>query len=304
MADHTAIEWTDASWNPIAGCTRVSSGCDICYAAQLAATRLKHTKTHGGLAVVTPSGRAAFNGQIRLLPDRLTQPLHWRKPRRIFVNSMSDLFHEGVPDDYVDRVFAAMALAPQHTYQVLTKRPQRMRDYMLALVNGQRPVCERASDIYGGITGGLMVGSAHRALPGSPNRKDAPPYDPWPFVWLGVSVEDQAAADERIPLLLQTPAAVRFISAEPLLGPISLPPLARLDWVIVGGESGRHARPIDLAWARALRDQCIPAGVPFLFKQWGGRTPKAGGRELDGRTWNQFPRGARECDNSTWNSAV
>lgn len=315
MGDHSAIEWTNASWNPLAGCTRVSAGCDLCYAAALAAGRLKNNPAYKDLAVVTPSGRAAFNGTIRLLPDRLDQPLRWRRPRRIFVNSMSDLFHEGVPDDFLDKVFGVMALAQHHTFQVLTKRPERMRDYS--------PTADRWDAARQWLRSLL------------PTRTNGPreyvghvmANQQWPLrnVWLGVSCENQKTAAERIPILLQTPAAVRWISAEPLLGPIDLRNLVAhhdwddfddldaltgdrtslvtgpddindhthwpgLNWVVVGGESGPHARPMDLDWARGIRDQCVAAGVCFLFKQVGGRTPKAGGRELDGRTWDAYPR--------------
>lgn len=252
MSSASNIQWTNATWNPLAGCTRVSSGCDFCYAAALAAGRLRATPTYKGLATVTPAGRAAFTGRIRLLPDRLDDPLRWRAPRRVFVNSMSDLFHDDVPDDYIARVFAVMARAPRHTFQVLTKRAARMHDYVRSH--------------------GFVQPLAH--------------------IWLGVSAEDQATADERLPLLLQTPAAVRWLSAEPLLGPLDLRPYLEpsgLQWVVAGGESGPRARPLQLAWVRAIRDACAAAGVPFFFKQVGGRTPKAGGDQLDGRSHHAYP---------------
>ena len=237
----TAIEWTDDTWNPATGCDKVSEGCDNCYAETIA-------KRFAGSRAF-PDGFA-----VTLHPDRLEHPLHWRKPRRVFVNSMSDLFHDAVPDDYIESVFIVMAHAPQHTFQILTKRPGRMRSWMQA--------------------------RARRTERG-----------PLPNVWLGVSAENQRWANIRVPVLLDTPAAVRFVSAEPLLGHIDFNACdaRRLDWVIAGGESGPHHRPLHLDWVRSIRDQCVRDGVAFLFKQVGGRTPKAGGRELDGRTWDEYP---------------
>jgi protein gp37 len=292
----TSIEWTDASWNPIVGCTEVSPGCANCYAARLAATRLSGVPAYKDLAILN-NGKPRWLGNVAFLAERLEEPLHWRKPRRIFVCDMGDLFHESVDNELIDAVFGVMARCGQHTFQVLTKRPQRMQEFF------SRP------RTYSRIA--------------------------WPFchVWLGVSVENQRFADERIPLLLQTPAAVRFISAEPLLGQVELwrscPPakdgrwaIKQLDWVIAGGESGPHARPMHPDWARSLRDQCQAAGVPFFFKQWGAWAPwsdhfgkypsrakmrawgneeeslesavikvgkRAAGRTLDGREWNEFP---------------
>lgn len=298
MSDKTGIEWTDATWNPVRGCTKVSPGCKNCYAERLHNQRqLAYSQ---GKKV--PRLYAEPFEKVQLLPERLPAPLHWRKPRRIFVNSMSDLFHEDVPDDFIDRVFAVMALCPQHTFQILTKRAQRMRAYMDRLARS--PGCaDQVSDA------ARQMGHAVSFA--------------WPFpnVWLGVSVEDQPRADERVPELLATPAAVRFISAEPLLGPVNLsaalftqPPEGEPDesaeagglwngpralgekgvsWVIVGGESGPGARPMHPEWARGLRDQCAAAGVPFFFKQWGGKNKKAAGRILDGRTWDQMPEGAK-----------
>ena len=254
MSDKTGIEWTDATWNPVTGCTEVSPGCDHCYAKTFA-ERWRGTPGH--------YFESGFDIEVR--PDKLLLPLRWRKPRRIFVNSMSDLFHVAVPDDYIADVFGVMARAGRHTFQVLTKRHGRMKS-LLQLPN---------------------FTDAVRAISG---------VDAWPLpnVWLGVSAEDQKWADIRIPALLDTPAAIRFVSAEPLLGPIWVKPhmLQMLDWVIVGGESGRGARPMEASWVRDLRDQCKRERVAFLFKQWGGRTPKAGGRELDGRTWDQYPERA------------
>ncbi|WP_371398871.1 phage Gp37/Gp68 family protein [Marinovum algicola] len=331
MADTTKIEWTDSTWNPITGCTLVDDGCRNCYAAELAATRLKSHPSRAGLARKNAAGVAKFTGEVRLNAQWLTQPLHWRKPRMIFVCAHGDLFHEGVPDDWIDRVFAVIALCPQHTFQVLTKRPERAREYFDRLIGNEdrcRDVIE-ASRKSGALLGDL------------PDLRDRLVNLPLPNVWLGTSVSDQASADARIPELLATPAAVRFLSAEPLLGPVSLEwlahdgdgvidalrgedwieadgPLAEvqihgqldicalrrqviakrptLDWVIVGGESGRNARPMHPDWARSLRDQCQAAGVAFFFKQWGTwdewgdrAGKKAAGRLLDGRQWNEVP---------------
>lgn len=263
MGDHSAIEWTDATWNPVAGCTRVSAGCDNCYAARLAATRMKHTRQQKGLATITRSGQAAFIGKIRLLPERLEQPMHWRRPRRIFVNSLSDLFHQDVPDEYIDRVFAVMACASQHTFQVLTKRPGRMQAYLSAPGLSAR-LDRRVMTQFDGW---------------SPDALDLVRAMPLPNVWLGVSAEDQATAEERIPPLGQTPAAVRFVSAEPLLGAIDFgnafdpapdgSPYRPVNWVIVGGESGPGARPIDLGWVHSIVENCQFAGVPVFVKQLG-----------------------------------
>lgn len=273
MADKTGIEWTDATWNPVTGCTEVSRGCDHCYAKTFA-ERWRGTPGH--------YFERGFDVQLR--PEKLDLPLRWRKSRRIFVNSMSDLFHDDVPDEYIARVWAVMAVAEHHTFQVLTKRHGRMR----SLLSSEEFQSEVAFNVLALLT---PADEAHpfRELP----SQIADVIDWWPIrnIWLGVSAENQQWADIRIPALLDTPAAVRFISAEPLLGPIDLrrslakwrPALdhprwdsadrmmARdmLHWVIVGGESGRAARPMHPAWARSLRDQCQTAGVPFLFKQWG-----------------------------------
>lgn len=285
MSDGSKIEWTDATWNPITGCSLVSEGCRNCYAAELAASRLRHHPSRAGLARRNADGVAKFTGEVRLNEEWLGQPLRWARPRRIFVCAHGDLFHESVPDEWIDGVFAIMALCPQHTFQVLTKRPERMRDYcssdatlgrVISLANswlqsdGKIDVQHKA-DGFGGIV--------------------------LPNVWLGTSVEDQATADARIPLLLAMPAAKRFISAEPLLGAVDLTALSpngiqmidalrgwsrapeysgwpRLDWVIVGGESGRNARPMHPDWVRSLRDQCAGAEVPFFFKQWGEWLPR------------------------------
>ncbi|MFD7248020.1 DUF5131 family protein [Streptomyces massasporeus] len=266
MSDRTGIEWTDATWNAVTGCTEVSPGCDRCYA-----------KTFAERWRGTPGHYYEHGFDVLLRPEKLDQPLRWRRPRRIFVNSMSDLFHDAVPAEYIAKVWAVMALAPQHTFQVLTKRHGRMR----SLLQGDlydlmiRQLGSEDSEIYDAITNRAAL------------KPDQRITWPLPNVWLGVSTEDQRWADIRIPALRETPAAVRFVSAEPLLGPIELiehfgsgPAVggaAALDWVIVGGESGPGARPMHPDWARSLRDQCALADVPFLFKQWGEYRPNQRG---------------------------
>jgi protein gp37 len=235
VGDHSAIEWTDATWNPVTGCTKVSPGCTHCYAERLA-ERLQ-----------AMGNRRYHNGfRLTLHPDQLTLPLRWRNPRRIFVNSMSDLFHEAVPDDFVVQAFDVMGRAHWHVFQVLTKRAERLVEL-------------------------------------------APKLSWPPNVWQGVSVETSKYLS-RIRLLREAPAAVRFLSLEPLLGPLPELPLDGIDWVIVGGESGPEHRRLKPEWVREIRDQCQKAGIPFFFKQWGGRTPKAGGRVLDRQEWNEMPR--------------
>ncbi|MFO0806715.1 MAG: phage Gp37/Gp68 family protein [Gemmataceae bacterium] len=298
MAENSAIEWTDATWNPTTGCTRVSDGCRNCYAFQL--HDMRHEAHKAGKSV--PAQYAKPFKELQMFEDRLTAPLSWRKPRRIFVNSMSDLFHKDVPEVFIDRVFAAMALAEWHTYQILTKRPERMAEYfsraeyrtgrIAAAVEGfaavlpwkkQRRVGDMAVTSPAGVYEGLMGGWR------SPLPKN---------VWLGTSVENQDAADKRIPHLLSVPAAVRFLSCEPLLGEVNLrryfhhsyrcpayvpPPrpvsyagqgegctCPRLHWVIVGGESGPGARPCRVEWIRSIVDQCRAASVPVFAKQLGG----------------------------------
>jgi protein gp37 len=312
MAATTSIEWTDRTWNPVVGCSLVSPGCTNCYAMRMAG-RIEAMGTAPHYAGLTRPSKAGpvWTGEVRAAPEHImTQPLRWwRTPARIFVNSMSDLFHESVPDEVIDRVFAVMALCPQHTFQVLTKRPERMRDY----VRG------RSGKLARFLVDEYLIKAPDRAIAGRAINAKWPvasvgdidmPDDiemrawPLPNVWLGVSVEDQARADERIPILLDTPAAVRWISAEPLLGPINLtrlpypnrgrtwmidavrgemrePGLDRtpiggvvsLNWVVAGGESGPDARPMHPDWVRSLRDQCAAAEVPFLFKQWGEWAP-------------------------------
>ncbi len=283
MSGVTGIEWTDATWNPIRGCSRVSEGCRNCYAEKVAHRFSRPGSPYDGVVRVDANGKSTgqWNGEIKFVEERLLDPLRWKKPLRIFVNSMSDLFHPKVTDEMLDRIFAVMALCPQHTFQVLTKRPERMLEYLrsAAYVNAQLKACDIASTwIEENGTEGFVQHFRNIGLSLS-RRSHAVRADfdwPLPNVWLGVSVEDQKAADERIPLLLQTPAAVRFVSAEPLLGPVEIsscryPGLwsTSLDWVICGGESGPGARPMHPDWARSLRDQCVGAGVPFFFKQWG-----------------------------------
>jgi protein gp37 len=234
MADRTGIEWTDATWSPVTGCTPVSAGCDHCYAETLS-RRLQR------MGVV--KYRNGF--EVTLHPEALSLPISWKRPRRIFVNSMSDLFHARVPFAFVERVWEVMLRADQHTYQILTKRPERMARW-----------------------------TAQHLAP--------------PHIWLGTSVEDLHVVS-RIDRLRDCRAAVRFLSCEPLIGPLPDLDLTSIHWVIAGGESGPGYRPVDPDWVRDVRDQCLRAGIPFFFKQWGGRTPGAGGRLLDGRTWDEFP---------------
>lgn len=277
MADKSRIEWTDASWNPVTGCTEVSPGCDNCYA-----------KTFAERWRGTPGHHFEQGFDVVLRPERLDQPMRWRRPRRVFVNSMSDLWHDAIPFEFIADVFARMWWAPQHTFQVLTKRHGRMRSLMPRIEENLR---QRAADL---------------------KLLDCPTPLTWPLpnVWLGVSVEDQKRADLRIPALLATPAAVRWLSMEPLLGRVDilghLTSAPRIDWVVVGGESGRGSRRMRAEWVRSLRGQCVTTGVPFFFKQWGEWLPvvtpsgehyervgkKRAGRELDGRTWDEYPAAA------------
>jgi|SRR5665213_80561 len=243
MADHSAIEWTDATWNPTTGCDRTSPGCDHCYAMTLA-KRLKAM----GSPKYQNDGSPKTSGPgfaLTLHPDALLIPYGWNQPRRVFVNSMSDLFHDDVPLSFIREVFAVMADTPQHEYQVLTKRSRRL-------------------------------------------AKVADELDWPPNVWMGVSIEDDRYVF-RANHLRDVPAAVRFLSVEPLIGPVPTLTLDGIDWVIVGGESGPEARPIDASWIEDVRDMCLETETAFFFKQWGGRTPKAGGRLLGGRTWDEMP---------------
>jgi protein gp37 len=293
MSAKSSIEWCDATWNPIVGCSIVSPGCKNCYAmAQASRMTLMNPglEQYRGVTKVV-DGKAVWTGEVNVAPEtKFLEPLRWKKPRRVFVNSMSDLFHENVADETIDRAFAVMALCPQHTFQILTKRPVRMRKYF----EGRRKNFSRASDALMSIS----TGQREDEIQSAADWLDI--FDaggrPLPNVWLGVTAERQQEADERIPELLATPAAVRFVSIEPMLGSVDLMDIpwpdgrsrfpetdflpdgrsalhivdgARLDWVICGGESGSHARPMDPNWPRALRDQCAAAGVPFFFKQWG-----------------------------------
>ena len=239
MAGTTEIEWTDATWNPVTGCTKISAGCDHCYAERFS-ERFRGTRGH--------PFETGFD--LTLRPERLEQPLTWRKARMIFVNSMSDLFHKEVPREFIGRVFDTMERAQWHTFQVLTKRSSLMRDFLRRRYGAKR----------------------------------GPPH-----MWFGVSVED-GSKKSRIRHLQDAPAGVRFLSIEPLIGPVGTLDFAGIDWVIVGGESGPGARHINPEWVRDVRDQCLAAGVALFFKQWGGLRPKSRGRELDGREWSDFPK--------------
>ena len=250
MADKSAIEWTDATWNPTTGCTKVSSGCDHCYAETLANGRLSEVYSRTLPVIQTPEN-VANPFSVRLWPQRLSQPEKWKDRRMIFVNSMSDLFHADIPVAYLRRVFEVMLTVDRHVYQVLTKRPSRALHFVK-----QSPDLFPAGEI--------------------PSH-----------IWIGASVETQDVA-YRVRHLVQVPAATRFLSCEPLLGPLELE-LDGIHWLIGGGESGIGYRPVDPDWVRGLREQCQLAGVPFFFKQWGGRTPKAKGRLLDDREWNELP---------------
>ncbi len=301
----SAIEWTDETWNPVIGCTPVSPGCLNCYAARVAerlqtmprmsqyvGLTVRHKGSHKAAGPVDESrmmatgkvSRPVFNGTVRCLPHKLDEPLHWRTPRRVFVNSMSDLFHESVPFEFIDRVFAVMALCPRHTFQVLTKRPERMAEYLGGGTRGRTHfhVYNCAAEHTRGDFSKFPGDMAH-------TRSSGGSWWPLPNVWLGASVERQHEADERLPHLLRCPAALRFLSCEPLLGPVELRPsnghpdlvkLARslngpvpngIDWVIVGGESGPRSRPCDVAWIRSIVRQCQDAGVPCFVKQLGAR---------------------------------
>ena len=276
----TAIEWTDATWNPVTGCSKVSEGCRNCYAASLA-PRLAAMGQDAYTDLPWTKRNAPKN--VKLHPDRLDQPLRWAKPRRIFVNSMSDLFHELVPFEFVDQVFAVMALASHQTFQVLTKRPERMAEYTQSgprwwslLWSMLDPNTGWTEEVFG--SGKVR----HRVW----LEEHAPPW-PLPNVWLGTSVEDDRVRG-RVDHLRRVPATVRFLSCEPLIGPLDLD-LEGIHWVIAGGESGRGHRPIETQWVRDIRAQTEAAGAAFFFKQWGGATPKAGGRILDGRTYDEMP---------------
>ena len=239
MSSNSAIEWTDATWNPVTGCTKITRGCDRCYAERFA-ERFRGT--------VGPPYEMGFD--LTLRPERMQQPLSWRKPKMIFVNSMSDLFHKNVPFDYIDQVFTTMEDADWHIYQVLTKRSSKMKAYLKRRYEAS----------------------------------NAPVH-----IWCGVSIEDKDSS-ARLRHLKEAPVTMRFLSIEPLLGPISQMDLEGISWVIVGGESGPGARPMSPEWVAQILNQCKAAGVPFFFKQWGGRTPKANGRSLNGSEYNELPQ--------------
>tara|TARA_B100000315_G_scaffold255894_1_gene300393 strand:+ start:168 stop:923 length:756 start_codon:yes stop_codon:yes gene_type:complete len=249
MSDNSAIEWTDATWNPVTGCTKIGPGCDNCYAERFA-ERFRGVPGH--------PYEPGFD--LTLRPERLDQPLNWQKSRMVFVNSMSDLFHKHVPKGFVDSVFDTMEQADRHVFQVLTKRSSRLRSYVNARYSGRRV----------------------------PNH-----------IWLGVSIEDKARLS-RLRHLGETTASIRFLSLEPLIGPVGRLDLEGIHWVIVGGESGPRARPIEAEWVREIRDQCLAHDVAFFFKQWGGLRPKTGGRNLDGRKWSEYPSQAITLNNCSF----
>ena len=318
MSDGSKIEWTDATWNVVIGCDKVSPGCDNCYAIRTAHRLSANPNPQVAEAYAGTEADGEWTGQINLVHGRLDLPFQWGRARKVFVNAQSDLFHKGVPDDFIAEVWAVMALTPQHTYQILTKRPGRMHSLLASrdfpdLVSAH---VER------------LVGEDHSPVPRAQRDTVRARMGAWqslvdyplPNVWLGVSAEDQQRLDLRAPLLANTPAAVRFVSAEPLLGP--LVPDARhypIDWMIAGGESGPGARPMNPQWVRDLRDASVLAGIAFHFKQWGEWGYAVGeerdgdvrftldgdwqgthflmrrlgkrhtGRTLDGRTWDEYP---------------
>ena len=300
MADKSTIEWTDATWNPVTGCTVISPGCSNCYAMRLAGWRLRAHPSRAGLTKPGPGG-PVWTGEVRLNEEWLDQPLRWRRPRRVFVCAHGDLFHEAVPAIWIDRVFNVMQRArKQNTFQILTKRPERARLYLEGLYGAAGSNSESwfARGFGWPILGAETI--------------------PFGNVWVGASVEDRARKD-RIDLLRETPAALRFLSLEPLLEDLGELDLAGIGWVIVGGESGPGARPMHPDWVRSIRDQCQAAGVPFFFKQWGEWAPetitnphgwpssirhewadaasirvgkKRAGHRLDGRSWDEMPAAA------------
>lgn len=282
----TKIEWADRTWNPLRGCSKVSEGCRNCYAIRVAHRFSGPGRPYEGLTQAGPGG-PNWTGKVMLVPEFLGHPLRWVEPQRVFVNSMSDLFHPEVPFEFIGEVFDVMSTAEQHTFQILTKRPERMKEFLDWWI--KQHDCPFSNESYFYL------------------RRN---------IWLGVSVEDQKTADERIPLLLQTPAAVRFLSCEPLLGPVNLgkwllspgwnpsyydpdnihgypnaePTNEHIQWVIVGSESGPRARPMDEEWVKILRDQCVSASVPFFYKQNTINGRKVSQPELEGRQWVEFPR--------------
>lgn len=293
MGRTTGIEWTDATWNPIRGCSRVSEGCRNCYAERVAARFSGSGAAYEGLAVMK-NGEPRWTGEIRFIEKHLRDPLRWKTPMRIFVNSMSDLFHPGVSDEMLGRIFDVMATAPQHVYQILTKRPERMREVLAQFASVATSIRRDQAFKQPGIT-----------------EKECPPKN-WHF---GVSIEDQKTAEERLPILMRCETEMRIVSYEPAIGPVdfrkSLGVDGAVDWIICGGESGPGARPMHPEWARKTRDFCIASRIPFFFKQWGEWLPglqdgaekivmncgdkpirigktKAGSL-LDGREWKEYP---------------
>jgi protein gp37 len=260
MATNSKIEWTEATWNPVAGCTILSPGCTNCYAMRLAA-RLAVMGQEKYVGTTRKSGgRAKWKGVVKTDPPSLDIPRHWKKGRLIFVNSMSDLFHEAVPLSFIKAVFKVMKETPQHTYQILTKRAERLEELSRKL--------------------------------------------PWPSnVWMGVSVENDDYTF-RIDHLRRTKAKTKFLSLEPLLGPLDELDLRGIHWAIAGGESGPGARPMPRDWVRSIRDQCLQSGVPFHFKQWGGKNKRKAGRTLDGRTWDEWPKVKQKSEREEHNSLV
>ena len=253
MGERSTIEWTDSTWNPVTGCTSVSAGCDHCYARSLAHVRLAKVYK-ARLPVVQTRANEADPFAVRVWPDRLHQPTKWRGARLVFVNSMSDLFHADIPEGFIRDIFRVMLSEDRHIYQVLTKRPARAARFW-----------KRNRECF--------------------DSETVPEH-----IWMGTSIENNIVR-HRVRQLQTLPAKVRFLSCEPLLGPLSLD-LSGIHWAIAGGESGIGYRQVKEEWIAGVRDQCLDAGVPFFFKQWGGRTPKAQGRLLDGRTWDEFPEPA------------
>lgn len=326
MSSNSNIEWTDTTWNPVVGCTRASSGCDSCYA--VAMTKRLEAMGQPKYAGLVNAGKSHFNGVVRCVEEDLTIPLHWKKPRRVFVNSMSDLFHENVPFDFIDKVFAVMALCPQHTFQVLTKRPERMSEYLTLPFSNNTFLIDRndrklpfpaalhriKQARFKEIFSGKVPFSNINAV----FESDFHWQWPLPNVWLGTSIESQ----EHIPRawdLLKCPAAVRFLSLEPLLGPVDLNKAELLcatwrrgltigiylDWVIVGGESGHNARPCKVTWIRSIVEQCKAAGVPVFVKQLGSK-PMAHVVGNDGFNWpsGTMLANVTVCDDGTTEFAL
>jgi protein gp37 len=283
MGDKSGIEWTDATWNCIYGCSRVSPGCEHCYAE-----RMTRRLARGSALTILTSKGVRWSNKIDLAPERLDQPIRWQRPRMIFVNSLSDVWHKDVPNEYIAAMFGIMAATPRHTFQILTKRAARLPDWFGWLGNRPLTECYRAAMKY---------------VPKVADLID--PSVTWPLknVWIGVSVEDQKRAEDRLPYLEEIPAAVRFVSAEPLLGPLDFADALfgwadTIDWVIVGGESGPGSRPMERAWAESIRDQCLDGMVPFFMKQWGqydengqrAKSKKDTGCLIDGVDYKQYPR--------------